>query len=258
MNCADANMLLSAYSDGETNMLQAHSIRRHLQACPTCAATYDRMLSLRTRIRSEAPRYAAPAELRARVLATLDAVRASAPAVRAGPASERWRWLMAGAVSGCAATVLAWVLGTTVIAWRASEDFAAEAVTAHVRATLGNHAIQVASSDQHTVKPWLSARLDYSPPVRDFAPEGYPLIGGRIDYLDRRPVATLVYHVRKHTIDVYVRPESEHGTPSTLRTIRGFNVAHASGFGMDWLAVSDINAGELADFVGKVARESGP
>ena len=95
----------------------------------------------------------------------------------------------------------------------------------HVRATLGNQQIQVASSDRHTVKPWLSARLDYSPPVRDFAQDGYALIGGRIDYLDRHPVATLVYHVRNHTIDVYVRPETAHPAASALRTIRGFNIA---------------------------------
>jgi anti-sigma factor RsiW len=127
-----------------------------------------------------------------------------------------------------------------------------------VHATLGNQQIQVASSDQHTVKPWLSARLDYSPPVRDFAQDGFALLGGRIDYLDRHPVATLVYRVRNHTIDVYVRPETRSRVPpSALRTIRGFNVAHATGSGMDWLAVSDVNPDELAGFVQKLARESG-
>jgi len=127
-----------------------------------------------------------------------------------------------------------------------------------VHATLGNQQIQVASSDRHTVKPWLSARLDYSPPVRDFAQDGFPLVGGRIDYLDRHPVATLVYRVRNHTIDVYVRPETAtRVAPSALRTIRGFNVAHATGSGMDWLAVSDVNADELTGFVQKLARESG-
>ena len=91
----------------------------------------------------------------------------------ARPGSERWRWLSGGALAGCAATVLAWVVGTAVIDWRANEDLAVEAVTMHVRATLGNQQIQVASSDRHTVKPWLSARLDYSPPVRDFAQDGF-------------------------------------------------------------------------------------
>jgi len=258
MKCTDASILLSAYTDGETSMLQGHSVKRHLQRCGNCAATYEQMLALRARIRAEAPRHSTPPELRARVLATLDAVRASTPApVRTRAANERWRWLSGGVLAGCAATVLAWVVGTAVIDWRANEDLAVEAVNMHVRATLGNQLIQVASSDRHTVKPWLSARLDYSPPVRDLAQDGFALIGGRIDYLDRHPVATLVYRVRNHTIDVYVRPEMARAPPSALRTVRGFNVAHATGSGMDWLAVSDVNPDELTEFVRKLAREAG-
>jgi anti-sigma factor RsiW len=258
MKCTDASTLLSAYTDGETSVLQGHSIKRHLQACPSCAASYVKLITLRARVRAEAPRYSAPPELRARVLATLDAVCASAPPpARPRAANARWRWLSGGALAGCAATVLAWVVGTAVIDWRANEDLAVEAVNMHVRATLGNQLIQVASSDRHTVKPWLSARLDYSPPVRDFAQEGFALIGGRIDYLDRHPVATLVYHIRNHTIDVYVRPETARAPPSALRTVRGFNVAHATGSGMDWLAVSDVSPDELTEFVRKLAREAG-
>jgi anti-sigma factor RsiW len=117
--------------------------------------------------------------------------------------------------------------------WRANEDIAVEAVTSHVRATLGHQLIQVASSNQHTVKPWLSARLDYSPPVPDLKNEGFELVGGRVDYVDRHPVATLVYRIRDHNIDVFVRPESARAPPTALRTVRGFNVAHATGSGMD-------------------------
>ena len=151
--------------------------------------------------------------------------------------------------------MLAWVLGTAVIDWRATEDVAVEAVTTHVRATLNNHLIEVASSDQHTVKPWLSARLDYSPPVRDMASEGFALSGGRLDTLDKQRVATLVYRYRQHTIDVFVRPELAHA-PSALRTVRGFNVAHATGSGMDWFAVSDVSADVLTAFVQRLAREA--
>ena len=115
MNCADASNLLSAYADGETNMLQGHWVRRHLQDCPSCATAYDDMLALRARLRAEAPRHSAPAELRARVVATLDAVRASVPPPSPARApGERWRWLSGGALAGCAATVLAWVFGTAM------------------------------------------------------------------------------------------------------------------------------------------------
>jgi anti-sigma factor RsiW len=151
--------------------------------------------------------------------------------------------------------LLAWVLGTAVLDWRANEDVAVEAVATHVRATLSDHLIEVASSDQHTVKPWLSARLDYSPPVRDLANEGFALIGGRLDTLDKQRVATLVYRYRLHTIDVFVRPESAHA-PSALRSVRGFNVAHATGSGMDWFAVSDVSADVLTAFVQRLAREA--
>jgi anti-sigma factor RsiW len=147
------------------------------------------------------------------------------------------------------------MLGTTIIAWRASEDFAVAAVAAHVHATLGDRLIEVASSDRHTVKPWLSARLNYSPPVQDLANEGFALIGGRLDYLERRNVATLVYRYRQHTIDVFVRPETSQVPTSALRTVRGFNVARASGPNMDWLAVSDAEPAVLSAFVQRLARD---
>ena len=146
------------------------------------------------------------------------------------------------------------MLGTTVLAWRAGEDFAVAAVAAHAHASLGNRLIEVASSDRHTVKPWLSARLDYSPPVEDLANEGFTLVGGRLDYLERRNVATLVYRYGNHTIDVFVRPEAQQVPGSALRTMRGFNVAHSSGQGMDWLAVSDAEPAVLSAFVQRLAR----
>ena len=256
MNCNDAATLIAAYADGEADRLQRHSIEKHLLGCTHCAAKHQDLLALRARIRAEVPHYSAPAALRARVLVSLDTARRPVPA-RSRLSFDRWRWLSGGALAGCAATVLAWIIGTAVIDWRVNEDVAVEAVTSHVRATLGNHLIQVASSDQHTVKPWLSARLDYSPPVPDLQQEGFALTGGRVDYLDGRPVATLVYRIRDHNIDVFVRPESARTPPTALRTVRGFNVAHATGSGMDWLGVSDVSADVLTSFVQRLARGSG-
>ena len=277
MNCNDAASLIAAYVDGETGRRQARAIGNHLRGCRECAVKHEDLLALRAQLRAEVPRYSAPPALRARVLATLASAAAPTPprrrffdrwrwtgdGVPAGGASgshvygivDRGRWLAGGALAGCAATVLAWVVGTTLIDWRANEDIAVEAVTSHVRATLGHQLIQVASSNQHTVKPWLSARLDYSPPVPDLKNEGFELIGGRVDYVDRHPVATLVYRIRDHNIDVFVRPESAQAPPTALRTVRGFNVAHATGSGMDWLAVSDVSADVLTAFVQRRARE---
>jgi anti-sigma factor RsiW len=272
MNCHDAASLIAAYVDGETGRRQTRAIGNHLLGCRECTVKRDDLLALRAQLRAEVPRYSAPPALRARVLATLDAAAPPQPSRKrfvgrwltagAGASiggvvalSERVRWLTGGALAGCAATVLAWVVGTTLIDWRANEDIAVEAVTSHVRATLGHQLIQVASSNQHTVKPWLSARLDYSPPVPDLQKEGFELVGGRVDYVDRHPVATLVYRIRDHNIDVFVRPESARAPPSALRTVRGFNVVHATGSGMDWLAVSDVSADVLTAFVQRLARE---
>jgi anti-sigma factor RsiW len=252
MNCDDAGTLVAAYADGEIDGLRRRSIEKHLRGCATCAAKHQEVLALRARLRAEVPYFKAPPELRARLHSLLAATHAAAP-VRPRPERDRWRWLAGGALAGCTATVLAWVVGSAVIDWRSNEDIAAEAVAVHTRATLSDHLIEVASSDQHTVKPWLSARLDYSPPVQDLASEGFALSGGRLDTLDKQRVATLVYRYRQHTIDVFVRPEPTRA-PSALRTVRGFNVAHASGSGMDWLAVSDVSPEVLIPFVQRLAR----
>ena len=254
MHCDEAGTLVAKYADGEFDDIQGRSIEQHLRGCAECAAKHQGVLALRARIHAEVPYFRATPALRERVRALIANARNAVPA-RSRPQRDRWRWLSGGALAGCAATVLAWVLGTAVIDWRGSEDVAAEAVATHVRATLNNHLIEVASSDQHTVKPWLSARLDYSPPVRDLASEGFALSGGRLDTLDKRQVATLVYRYRLHTIDVFVRPEFSHA-PSALRTVRGFNVAHATGSGMDWLAVSDVSADVLNDFVERLAHQA--
>jgi anti-sigma factor RsiW len=254
MNCKQAETLIAACADGEVDALRSYSIKQHLRGCPGCSGRYESVLALRARIRAEVPYFVAPPALHARVRATVDAVHAFVPSA-SRPTGNRWRWLTGGVLVGCAASVFAWMLGTAVVAWRASEDFAVAAVAAHVHATLGDHLIEVASSDRHTVKPWLSARLDYSPPVQDLANEGFTLIGGRLDYLERRNVATLVYRYRQHMIDVFVRPETSQVPAPALRTVRGFNVARASGPSMDWLAVSDVEPAVLSALVQRLARE---
>src|SRR6059058_129125 len=229
MNCNEAMSLLPVYSDGELDPVQSAEIEKHVLGCPDCAARRDELASLRSRIQTEVPYYAAPATLRERVRAAIARGAGLREPVR--PPANRWGWLTSGALAGSAATVFAWFIGSAILDWQVGSDLVSEAVANHARATLGNRLTDVASSDQHTVKPWLSARLDYSPPVQDLATEGFALTGGRLDTLDRRPVATLVYRYRLHTIDVFVRPESARAPPPALRTVRGFHVAHATGSG---------------------------
>jgi anti-sigma factor RsiW len=257
MNCKQVETLIESYADGEVDALRNFSIKRHLVDCAGCTARRRNILELRARIRAEVPYFVASPELHARVRAMVSAVQAFVPA-EPRPSGDHWRWLTGGVLAGCTASVFAWMLGTAVLASRANEDFAVAAVATHVRATLGDHLIEVASSDRHTVKPWLSARLDYSPPVQDLANEGFALIGGRLDSLERRPIATLVYRYRQHTIDVFVRPEASHAPMFVSRTVRGFNVVLASGPSMDWLAVSDAEPAVLSAFVQRLAREDIP
>jgi anti-sigma factor RsiW len=242
--------MVPAYADGEVGGLRKHWIEKHLRGCPECAAKHREILALRARLRAQAPYFAAPPGLRERVRAAVG----NTPAPRARAPRERSRWLGIGALAGCAATVLAFVVSTSVLELLSGRDIAEGALATHVSATLGNRLVAVASSDGHTVKPWLSARLDYSPPVLDLAAEGYTLVGGRLDTLDGRPVATLVYRYRAHTIDVFVRPEPSNAP--ALRSLRGFNVAHARTADWDWIAVSDVSADVLTDLVRKLARDA--
>jgi len=254
MNCHEASTLVAAHADGEIDRLRGQALERHLQGCTECTAKRESIVALRRRLRDEVPYHRASPALRERVAAQLESV----PARELAPprSARRWRWLAAGALAGSAATLCVWLIGSAVIGWQAGEDLAVEATTAHVRATLGNHLVEVASSDQHTVKPWLSARLDFSPPVRDLASQGFTLTGARLDYLDRQHVAVLVYRYREHVIDVFVRPESPRPVALAPRSVRGFNVTRASGAGMEWVAVSDVNPDVQKELLALLARET--
>jgi len=252
MKCGESGALIAAYADGQIGGLRAWRVGRHLRGCAACAAKHQESLALRERLRAEIPRFPAPPQLQARVRALLANARGAEPG-RPRAQQDRRRWLAAGALAGCAATVIAWVTANAVVDWRTDRDLAVEAVALHVQASLTDHLIEVASSDQHTVKPWLSARLDYSPPVRDLAVEGFALVGARLATLRGERVATLVYRYRLHTIDVFVQPVSAR-SPAAPRTLRGFNVAQARGSNMEYLAVSDVNADVLGTFVQHLAR----
>lgn len=265
MNCEQFLTLVSAYADDEVDALRHFAMNRHLQRCAACSSALAKVVALRARVRREVPYFEASPALTARMRAIAQSVAAPAR-----PSRRRWvdsirmgdgtsRWFAGGAIAGCAATVLAWMLGTTVIAWQQGDQFATAAVASHVHATLNDHLIDVASSDRHTVKPWLSARLDYSPPVQDLSEEGFALVGGRLDNIDRQPVATLVYRYREHTIDVFVRPVGWHVAMKTVRSVRGFNVVHADGTTMEWFAVSDAEPGVLSRLVQRLAHDdTGP
>jgi anti-sigma factor RsiW len=246
MNCHEAALFIAAAADGELAHAESARLTAHIRHCATCAAAQEQLASLRERLRRDVPYHPLPPGLRARIL---DRVRRDAP-----PRPARgWPWFAAGALGGSFATVLAWVVTTALIAERDRSDLVQQAVTAHVGATARGEVIAVVSTDEHTVKPWLSARLDYSPPVPRVDATGFVLTGGRLDRLDGQPVATLVYRYRDHVVDVFVRPTDERAHNAPPRTIRGFNVVEATGHAMEWVIVSDVNLDALRTFAAAVA-----
>ena len=257
MSCKLTQRFVPGYVDGELDLSRTIEMETHLQVCAECARELERLQALRAALQRGSLAYAAPEGLRERIQSSL---RASTPAVASERASD-WhpfqflrlpltlRW--AGAFAALALfAVAAWQLAPMVRGPASDQRLAAEVLNSHVRSLEANHLMDVASTDQHTVKPWFDGKLDFSPPVEDLASDGFPLVGGRLDYLQGREVAALVYQRRKHFINVFVWPGAS--GPSSTQTIQpqqGYNMMRWSRGGFQFWAVSDVNAQDLADFV---------
>ena len=255
--CEEMHLLIQADVDGELNPADAARVGVHVAHCAACAETQERLLALSARLRREAPRYPASDALRAAVQAQIAA--AAAPAMAGAdrrPSPVRKPWLRLPnlraryGTSFGAGFALAACLALALILPQEGSNLADAVVTDHIRALQPGHLMDVVSTDQHTVKPWFDGRLDFAPPVKDLAAEGFPLAGGRLDYLAGRPVAALVYHHRQHVIDLFVWPAE--GSPDREPVAddrNGYNVLRWTEGKMAFWAVSDLNAQELADFV---------
>lgn len=249
MTCEEVKLLISARMDGEINALQCVAIDSHLEAeaCRSCNQQIEAQETLRAAIRDRTPYYRAPAHLRRRLTSALQ----SAECFDDG--SRRTDWKMFRAVA--AALILA-VLGAApflVNEHNRRQIVADELLSAHVRA-LFSHAVDVASSDQHTVKPWFNGKVPFSPPVVDLASEGYPLEGGRLDSIGARLIATLVYRRHLHRIDVFVWPAGGE-TPPAYFERDGYNEVSWSNNDFVFVAVSDLNTAELDAFSGLLKKQ---
>ena len=235
MKPEEAARLLHAYVDRELDAAKSLELEAQLAADPALRERFERLRDLSAGIREKADYHAAPSSLAARLSAALPGAASIAPRRVA-------RWILP-----VAAAALVAVLATGIVLVRPGDEEALlrEMVASHVRSTLGNRLIDVASSDQHTVKPWLSARLPFSPPVADFSPEGFELAGARLDYVGGHPVAVLVYKRRQHMIDAFIWPGS--GPRDSAYSRDGFNVERSSAEGMRICLVSDLNRNELSD-----------
>jgi anti-sigma factor RsiW len=256
MDCEHSRELMSAYLDDELSAADRQQVQAHRADCAVCRAELAELEAVRGRVATEAQRYSAPDHLKRRIQAALQAERqvmphparrASAPSQ--GPRGWPWAWInlgLAGAATAAFAVTLMLYLGQP----SATELTEQELVASHYRALMTpDHLADVVSTDQHTVKPWFAGKLDFSPPVVDLAAEGFALAGGRLDYLDGRAVAALVYRSGPHVINLFVwpAPAGEASGPG-FTTRQGFNLLHWRQGGMQAWAVSDLNPVELRGF----------
>jgi|SRR5579859_510599 len=241
--CDEIRLLIQADMDGELQPAEAARVGAHLQHCPHCTEVQGQLLTLSDRVRREVPSYPASDALRAKLAASL---AAAAPPPRR-PA-RHWRLpLVPGAAFG-AGFALAASLALVLLPLHGL-GLPEEVVASHIRALQPGHLMDVPSTDQHTVKPWFDGRLPFAPPVKDLADAGFPLAGGRLDYLAGRPVAALVYRRAQHLIDLFVWVGDAPAGLAASGSRDGYNFQQWQQDGMSFWAVSDLNGQDMAAFV---------
>jgi anti-sigma factor RsiW len=254
MTCDDVEPLVEAYVDGELDLERALAVETHVAGCAACAARLERTRAL-ARTMKAAPYFRAPEALAQRVRATIPAASATVQPRRPDATRRRqqswWPWLIPVA---SAAVVIVAVAAGLLFLRAAPDDVTMQAVVeGHVRSLMADHLTDVISSDRHTVKPWFAGRIDFSPTVVDLESEGFPLVGGRMDYIDRHAAAALIYKRREHVINVFVWPASGgSATHATRSDGRGYHVVYWTNGGVAIWVVSDLALDELETFAQKL------
>jgi anti-sigma factor RsiW len=254
MNCAECEVLIHALIDGELDAGHARDVETHVASCAACAEKFAAYRAMRAAMAEAKLKEPAPAALRSRIEAALPLPSAQVIPLRTFSQPTR-RTFFGGFAAGTAlSAAIAASLVLTVFRNDQEQMIANEVVSAHIRSLQAGHLMDVETSDRHTVKPWFNGKLDVAPPVIDLSAQGFTLIGGRLDYVDGEPVASIVYQSRKHVINLFVarRLGVAHAGAKT-EMIQGYNVRHWSEKGLDFWAVSDIAAPELDEFAQKIS-----
>jgi anti-sigma factor RsiW len=242
MTCDEAEVMLNALIDDELDAGHAREVETHAAGCARCAAQLASYRDLRQALRGGNLRHTAPASLR----------RSIDRAVPSPAATDR-RTLLKGFALGSLLSAAA-AASVTLVVLREDRDqrILSEAISAHLRSLQADHLTDVLSTDQHTVKPWFNGRIDLAPPVIDLAGQGFTLIGGRLDFIDGKSVAVIVYRRRVHVINLFVTQGVGSSLPGPrMETVQGFNIRRWTDQGLNMLAVSDINREELDEFGNK-------
>jgi len=241
--CADREMLLHGLLDGELDAVNAAACEAHLKTCEGCHAEFLRLQALRSAIAAPEVAYHAPPRLRASIEAAL--------AAEAAPARPRMLRRAAPWAGGAVGGLLAASLAVMAVAPQlTAPGLEAQLVDSHVRSLMANHLTDVGTSNEHVVKPWFNGKVDVAPPVPELSAQGFPLVGGRLDYVDGRVASAIVYKRRLHTVNLFVWPEGHTMLGAGDRAVRrdGYSVVEWSRGGLRFAAVSDIGLGDLKSF----------
>ena len=243
----EAAELLGPYRDGELDLASCLKLEEHLTGCPSCQHKLAEEQEVVDFIQSEAPRFKASPFLKTRVQAALRAERPSSVGL------PWWKHLLPASTLSTVAGIVVVLVVLVVLALglfqsRETPALDQEAIANHVRSLQANHLMDVASTDQHTVKPWFAGKLDYSPQVVDLTSSGYPLIGGRLDVLDHRDVAAIIYGRRKHFINLFIWPAVTGSLSGRMYEQNGYHAVGWTKSGMNYLAVSELGRNELLEF----------
>ena len=253
MTLETARKLLNAYIDGELDAASTIELESELEASPALRQELERLSLLHHLLQAHVTRFDAAPGLRKSLLPGVsDAQTKSIPP----GVSPWWRTVAVGAAAATLA-LLFLSLGSTFPSRNTNDILIDETVSAHIRSLMGDHLTDLASSERHSVKPWLSNRLDFSPPVHDFANEGFILTGARLDYISGKPAAAIVYRYRQHVINVFVqlgRPTGDHSFEFSNH--RGYNSVTVQSNGMTYRAVSDLNREELGHLAKLLQEQS--
>ncbi|MEO8926571.1 MAG: anti-sigma factor [Caulobacteraceae bacterium] len=250
-DCEDIGIMLHGLLDGELDAVHAAEVEAHLAGCAECTAKYQSLQALRAAIRADGVRETAPAALRARLDDMLGAASGSGAQVASSvtpfsPRRARRPWparMLAGGVIGALAASLALVAFLPTL----GPGLPQELVEGHIRSLQAQHLVDVQTSDRHVVKPWFNGKIDFAPPVTDLADRGFPLAGGRLDYIEGRTVAALVYRRRAHVINLFVWPGGAPAAPAR-ESRQGYTLVRWGRGGLVYWAVSDIDGADLMGF----------
>jgi anti-sigma factor RsiW len=254
LSCHETQELLHAYSDGELDVVRDMAIAQHVSQCQACTRAYSSQQALRTALRTSSLAFLPPEHVQQRIRSAVRRASRAETRLRV----RAWRWVRVGAALA-AGVLIMWRVGAVRTGPAPEDLLTQEVISGHTRSLMANHLTDVTSSDQHTVKPWFEGKLPFAPPVQDLAAQGFPLVGGRLDYLGNQPVAALVYQRQQHTINLFLWPAiHDVDLAQTTRMRHGYNLIHWTVSEMTYWVVSNLNMSELQEFVRLIQQQTPP